>query len=209
MAGLTDKEINRLVDDEVLPTDLVLREHGRRFAPLTAPFANFYFFAGEYLTRAARIRVIATLMDRLRKRPDFDLFLALSDRSRNVDFDWSVTHAPVTVLLAEFVHDAWERAARVSEAARHVVEDPEILGGTPCFAGTRVPVATVVAAAEDGKTVAEQMAAYPFLTLELIEDAAVYVKARPRAGRPRRVAEVNPELTPVRRKVVRPAREEV
>ena len=43
MADLTDKEINRLVDDEVLPSDLVLRDHGRRFAPLTAPFANFYF----------------------------------------------------------------------------------------------------------------------------------------------------------------------
>jgi hypothetical protein len=35
--------------------------------------------------------------------------------------------------------------------------------------------------------------------LGLMEDAAVYSKARPRAGRPRRIGQVNPELTLVQR----------
>jgi uncharacterized protein (DUF433 family) len=208
LAGRTDKEINRLVDEDVLPSALVLREHGRHFAPLTAPFANFYFDASEALTRAARIQVIATLIERLGNRPDFDLFLTLSERMKIIDFDWSVTLAPVTVFLTTFVHEAWTRVARINAAASHIVEDPEILGGIPCFAGTRVPIANVVGAAEEGTPFSELKSAYPFLSLSLMEDAAVYSKARPRAGRPRRIGQVNPELTLVQRKVVLPARED-
>jgi uncharacterized protein (DUF433 family) len=208
LAGRTDREINRLVDEDVLPSALILREHGRHFAPLTAPFATFYFDASEALTRAARIQVIATLMDRLRNRPDFDLFLTLSDQLKTADFDWSVTLASVTVLLTTFVQEAWTRVARMNAAASHIVEDPEILGGTPCFFGTRVPIANVVGAAEEGMSFSELKSAYPFLSLNLMEDAAVYIKARPRAGRPRRIAQVNPELTLVQRKVVRPGRED-
>jgi uncharacterized protein (DUF433 family) len=206
IAGVTDKDINRLVDDHVLPHALWWRDRGRRFAPLTAPFATFYFGASGDLTRAARIRVIATLTSRLRERPDFDEFLSLSDRLADIDFDWSVSQASITVFLATFVKDAAQRAARVTEAARHIVEDPEILGGTPCFAGTRVPIANVVAAAEGGMPIDDLLAAYPFLTRELIEDAAIFAKARPRAGRPRRLDDVNPELKLVRSKVVRRAR---
>ncbi|QCX48914.1 DUF433 domain-containing protein [Ralstonia pseudosolanacearum] len=207
MANLSDKEINRMVDEDVLPSALVVRDHGRRFAPLAAPFATFYFRSSEELTRAARVRVIATLTERLLDRPDRDAFLFLRTRVTKAKFDWSVSYSDVTVFLATYVREAAERAARVDQAARHIVEDPEILGGTPCFKGTRVPIANVLAALDAGMSVVELQASYPFLTQALLNDATVYAKARPRVGRPRRIAETLPGAQLVRSKVVRPARE--
>ncbi len=206
IAGLTDKEVNRLVDENVLPAVLVFRGDGRRFAPLTAPFAIFYFRASEDLTRAARVKVIETLIKRLSERPDFDDFLALSEWVLSAGFDWSVTRDTFTVFLARFVEEASQRAAQVSEASRHIIEDPEVLGGTPCFAGTRVPVLNVLAAHHGGVPFRELQAAYPFLTTQLLDDAEVYVKAHPRPGRPRRLDDASSQLRLVSAKVVRRAR---
>jgi uncharacterized protein (DUF433 family) len=204
IAGLTDREINRLVDEDVLRAPLVLRVDGRRFAPLTAPFASFYFSASDNLTRTARISVIDTLTRRLLDRPDLDACLALSGHALR-NFDWSVQFDALTVVLTSYVETASRRAGRVSEAGRHVAEDPQILGGAPCFAGTRVSVANVLAAKQQGMTLCELQEAWPFLTAQLLEDADVYMKAHPRPGRPRRLGDVLPQPGPASRKVVRRA----
>ncbi|WP_179401672.1 DUF433 domain-containing protein [Burkholderia guangdongensis] len=207
MAGLTDREINRLVDENVLSAPLVQRDDGRRFAPLTACFADFYFSMSESLTRSARIGIIDTLTQRLLVRPDLDAFLTLSDSVLRGNFDWSVHLDVLTVALTRYVEVASQRAGRVSEAAQHVTEDPQILGGMPCFAGTRVPVASVLAAKQQGMALDELHAAWPFLTAELLDHAEVYMKAHPRPGRPRRLDEDASRMKLVSRKVVRHPRE--
>ena len=206
IAGLTDQEINRLFDDKALPAPLWKQENGRRFAPLTALFATFYFRMMDDLTRSARVRVIETLTTQLSQRPDFDDFLALSDPKRIADFDWSVHHASLTILLHSFVDGALKRAAQVREAERHIVEDPQILGGSPCFGGTRVPIANVLSAAQRGVPLDQLKADYPFLTEQLLEDAKVYAQAHPKPGRPRRVGD-SPGLKLVRSKIVRRSQE--
>jgi len=203
MADVTDTDINRLVDTDVLPRALFLRDHGRRFAPLTAAFASFYFQTQDELTRSARRQVIWDLTARLERRPDFDAFLALNTTVLHADFDWSIHHDFLTVTLDRCVETALNRASRVQEAERSIVEDPEILSGTPCFAGTRLPVAHVVAAIEAGATIAELQEAYPFLNERLIDDARVYVQAHPRPGRPRRIADIDAGAALVSHKVVR------
>jgi uncharacterized protein (DUF433 family) len=47
-----------------------------------------------------------------------------------------------------------------------VSSDPDMLGGTPVFAGTRVPVAVLFENLADGMTLAEILDAYPTLTRE-------------------------------------------
>lgn len=53
--------------------------------------------------------------------------------------------------------------------------DPEILGGTPVFAGTRVPVQTLLTYLEKGETLEEFLDNYPTVTREqavaLLEEA--------------------------------------
>ena len=47
-----------------------------------------------------------------------------------------------------------------------VTSDPEILAGTPVFAGTRVPVAVLFENLADGLTLDEILDSYPTLTRE-------------------------------------------
>jgi uncharacterized protein (DUF433 family) len=47
--------------------------------------------------------------------------------------------------------------------------DPEILGGEPCFNGTRVPLETVVDNLAGGHSVEEILEDYPSLTREHID----------------------------------------
>lgn len=51
-------------------------------------------------------------------------------------------------------------------SANIVTSDPEILGGTPVFAGTRVPVAVLFENLADGLTLDEILDSYPTLTRE-------------------------------------------
>jgi uncharacterized protein (DUF433 family) len=88
-----------------------------------------------------------------------------------------------------------------------ITEDPQILDGTPCFTGTRVSIENVVASRRAGVPIGELRAAYPFLTEPLLDEAETYMKHHPRTGRPRRIAEINPQLRPVSRTIVRPAKD--
>ena len=67
-----------------------------------------------------------------------------------------------------------------------VVTDRTVLGGTPVFRGTRIPVHDIAAMLANGDTWQELRRSYPTLTREQIELAPVYAKAYPLRGRPRR-----------------------
>lgn len=52
------------------------------------------------------------------------------------------------------------------ERARVVHSDPEILGGTPVFVGTRVPATTLFDYLEGGETLDEFLGSFPSVTRE-------------------------------------------
>jgi len=47
-----------------------------------------------------------------------------------------------------------------------IVSDPEIMGGTPCFAGTRVPVDSLIDYLEAGDSLAEFLDNFPSVSRE-------------------------------------------
>jgi uncharacterized protein (DUF433 family) len=49
------------------------------------------------------------------------------------------------------------------KASELITIDPEVMSGTPCFRGTRVPVAVLFENLADGLTVDEILAAWPAL----------------------------------------------
>ncbi len=66
-------------------------------------------------------------------------------------------------------------------SARLVHSDPEILGGTPVFVGTRVPAQTLLDYLEAGETLDEFLADFPTVTrdqargaLEVAKQALVF-----------------------------------
>lgn len=205
-AGVTEQDVCRLCDENALPPALQMLDESRRFMPLAAPFTAFYFRGDRDLSEATRARIILTLTERVLARRDSELFLSLCGRSRHVEFDWSVALGAATVSLSTFVRQASESLVRVRQAARCIKEDSAVLGGTPCFRHTRIPIANVLAAVKGGVTFEQLKAAYPFLTRALLKNAEVYASARPLKGAAPRLHELHPTAVLVRSKVVRTPR---
>ena len=65
-----------------------------------------------------------------------------------------------------------------------ITSDPEILGGTPVFAGTRVPVRLLFENLADGASLAEILEAFPTLqreqAIEVLRQADSLIASRPR-----------------------------
>lgn len=51
--------------------------------------------------------------------------------------------------------------------SKFVVSDPEIMSGTPCFSGTRVPVKTIFDYLEGGETLDEFLDDFPTVCREM------------------------------------------
>lgn len=66
-----------------------------------------------------------------------------------------------------------------AEISRMVVVDPEIMGGTPVFRGTRLPVHQIAELLAMGETVEDLLASYPSLTPEMVTLAPALVEALP------------------------------
>ena len=66
--------------------------------------------------------------------------------------------------------------------ARGIVVTPGILGGAPRLDGTRIPVAVIVDASHEGRTVREIREDYPSITEDDIREALAYCDARWRIG---------------------------
>ena len=75
---------------------------------------------------------------------------------------------------------------RLAKAEGMAISNPEIMGGTPVFRGTRIPIQLVADMLAQGASEDEILQGYPSLTKDRIELAPVYVQAFPRRGRPAR-----------------------
>jgi uncharacterized protein (DUF433 family) len=205
IAGLTDRHMNRVVDEHLMP-DLLFDQHGstRVFTRLCAAFANFYFATEGLLIAAARRQVVEELTRRVGMLSAKDEVFALI--SMPDAMNWKVAKSAVQIDVEPYVSKALARMREVDQADALVNADPEVMGGVPVFAGTRVPIDIVNASMAAGIDMERLRASYPFLTSAHIAAANVYAEVHPRRGRPKRLSEANPEWQVLGTRVVRPAR---
>lgn len=204
LAGVSDSDLNRMVDEDIVPRELVRLSAGRRFSRLCAAFAAFYLNTDDRLAASWRRHVLRELTGRIIVRPDRDDLLQL--RALSGDFSWIVVDGSfMQVDLREFVDRAAARVAAVEQARERVSVDPGVMAGRPVFRGTRVPIETALASLDTGDTLEQLREGWPFLTPAHIDAARVYLTVNPRRGRPRRMGEANPKLRLVERRVLRPA----
>ncbi len=191
IAGLSDRQINRVIDEHLVPEVLFARHEGlRSFTRLCAAFAAFYFDTEDWLLASARRQVLEELTARVVQQPGHAPVLALAVLPPQ--WSWKVSHRAVEVDVAAYVHQAQARALEVDQAQALVVSDPEILRGSPVFAGSRVPVATVLGSITAGIGLDRLQASYPFLTEAHVQAARVYDAVHPRRGRPLRLEQALP-----------------
>lgn len=75
--------------------------------------------------------------------------------------------------------------SRLARARRMIAADEDVLSGSACIKGTRIPVHDIAEMLANGDGVDAVLAAYPSLAEAQIEAAALYARAYPRRGRPR------------------------
>jgi uncharacterized protein (DUF433 family) len=203
IAGLTDRDMNRVVDEHILPDVLVQSKNGRSFARLGAAFAGFYFNTEQQFVANLRREILRKLTLRLELRADKHLVFDLAPMPR--DLDWCVDVPNARIDVTAFIRAALERVRKVERANSLVQEDAEVMAGLAVFSGTRVPVEIVIASLDRGIDKQRIVASYPFLTDEHIEAARVYTRIHPKRGRPRRMSETHPNLKVKSSRVIRSA----
>lgn len=204
IAGLTDRDMNRVVDEQLMPAVLFEKSGGvRRFTRLSAAFAKFYFDDRNWLVAGARRKVLDELthrVDQLQGKNDVFALMALPDR-----FNWKVSNYTVEVDMAPYISEVFARVKDVSQADALVTVSAEVMGGAAVFAGTRVSLDVVLGSITAGIGMDRLKDSYPFLTAAHVQAAQVYDEVHPRRGRPRRLADTNPTMIPQVRRLVRHA----
>ena len=104
----------------------------------------------------------------------------------NADFIVVSGSSALVIQVKDARKDVERELKRLRKAQRMAVSDPEIMGGTPVYRGTRVPVDMVAAMLAQGASTQEILEGYPSLNQEQVELAPLYVAAFPRRGRPAR-----------------------
>ncbi len=167
------REVNRAIDDNVLPEGWFVRNETRRISSDACWLITFYVESAEKLTVPERQFAIHTIA------------LRVHDRQHG-QTDWIVRDGYLTIDFAPFVQRSADRLQRLTLARKLVETSDEILGSTPVIKGTRIPVYNIAAAIEAGEKPEELLRHYPALDREKIELAALYAEAYPQRGRPRR-----------------------
>jgi uncharacterized protein (DUF433 family) len=177
-AGVSVLQIHRMIDEKILPEDLYSTAQMRTFRTDACVLIAFYFETAELLTAQARNRAIRNAL----------AHCSGWDAWKNCIFEEN----SVTVHFSEIWKGVDERLHKLARAREAVIEDPEILSGTPVFKGTRVPAYDVAAMVEAGVSTKEILETYPSLKNWQVDLAPVYARAVPPKGRPRR----NPSTVP-------------
>lgn len=174
IAGISDRDVNRIIDECLLPESLYDKGHRRRFRKLVCGFARFYFDTDKDLTKSLWHGVIQQITDKVLLRVDRDDLLSLTRPI--VHGDWTVEMSFGTLELDEFMIHTQRRARLVDRAHQLIVEDSQTMGGEPVFKGTRIPVQNVAASLKLGIGSDRILEAYPDLSKEMVSVAEVYAQ---------------------------------
>lgn len=197
VAGVSVRDVNRLIDEHILPKELYSNEANRRVQSGACALVRFYYRAASSLTAEERKYTIHYLWGESKGNRNIWLVGAW----RRAKPNWTIRHEYLTVSFEEFVTETIAGHDQLAQARAIVVEDDAILGGTPVIKGTRVPVYDIAASVEAGIALPRLKQAYPQLNERQIELALLYAKATPPRGRPRSMRSDLSEA--VARKVVR------
>jgi uncharacterized protein (DUF433 family) len=184
VANVSLRDLNRVIDEDLLPRELYRKSDGRRLRIEACPLVAFYFTAANELTSETRSTVIHLAWDRLPKPPSRsnEAFRSVIKAMKPADRQFRLNF--ITIDLSTFFESTANRLVDLAAAKAMVVEDEEVLGGTPVVRGTRIPVHDVAASLARGLPGDRIRQAYPQLDDRQIELAAIYAKAFPVRGRP-------------------------
>jgi uncharacterized protein (DUF433 family) len=191
VAGVSLRDINRSVDEHILPGSLYAHREDRErllFA-FACPFVAFYFESASRLTSDERTRVIAIAWDRMRSA-EVPSLSGVAPAARGISL--TVTDEFLSIDLLPFFEKVRRRFAKLKESAEIVQSNMHVMGGAPVVRGTRVSPHDLAASVAKGITNERILDAYPGIDARTLELAVIWAKSNPVRGRPKRVSEVLP-----------------
>ena len=160
------KQVHRFIDAGLLG-DAVNVRNGARIVPAMALVGlKFAEATTGILTLEGRRRLVRRLLDDPEAK--------------------TIREEAVSVDVRPMKREIQRGLANLETAKKMVAIDKEILGGAPCFKGTRIAVHDIADMLANSGDVSAVLAAYPALNDRQVAAAAIYAKAYPRRGRPRR-----------------------
>jgi uncharacterized protein (DUF433 family) len=165
ITGVPLRQVHRIIDAGFLGGAVKRRHNARLLAPKALVGLKLAYETADVLTLRSRRAVVATSI-RLPRQSMIRTDLVVVDARP----------------AARFVRSG---ITQLSKARGIVSSTPEVLGGTPVFKGTRIPVHDVADMLANGDNPSSIMKAFPRLDADKIRLAAIYALAYPPRGRPR------------------------
>jgi len=165
VTGVPLRQVHRIIDAGLLGTAVKRRDKARLVAPRALVGLKLAHETADVLTLRSRRGIVATSIRRPRQ---------------------SMIRADLLVIDARPAARAVRSGlSRLSKARGIVSSIPGVLGGTPVFKGTRIPVHDIADMLANGDRPAAIIRAYPQLDEDKVRLAAIYALAYPPRGRPR------------------------
>ena len=165
VTGVPLRQVHRIIDAGLLGAAVKRRNKARLLAPRGLVGLKLAHDTAEVLTLQGRRAVVATSLRSPRQ---------------------SLIRADMIVVDARPAAQTVRSGLSLLAKARGMVSStPEVLGGTPVFKGTRIPVHDIADMVVNGDRPAEIVKAFPQLDVDRVRLAAIYAEAYPARGRPR------------------------
>ncbi len=165
VTGVPLRQVHRIIDAGLLGAAVKRRNKARLLAPRGLVGLRLAHETADVLTLQGRRAVVATSIRSPRQ---------------------SLIRADMIVVDARPAAQTVRSGLSLLAKARSMVSStPEVLGGTPVFKGTRIPVHDVADMLVNGDRPAAIIKAYPQLDADHVRLALIYAQAYPARGRPR------------------------
>jgi uncharacterized protein (DUF433 family) len=165
ITGVPLRQVHRIIDAGILGAAVERRNNARLLAPRGLVGLRLAHDTADVLTLEGRRAVVATSIRSPRQ---------------------SLIRADMIVVDARPAAQTVRSGLSLLAKARGMVSStPEVLGGTPVFKGTRIPVHDVADMLANGDRPAAIVKAYPQLDADRVRLASIYAQAYPARGRPR------------------------
>jgi uncharacterized protein (DUF433 family) len=165
VTGVPLRQVHRIIDAGLLGAAVKRDNKARLLAPKGLVGLKLAHDTADVLTLQGRRTVVATSIRSPRQ---------------------SMIRADMIVVDARPAAKTVRSGLSLLAKARSMVSaTPEVLGGTPVFKGTRIPVHDIADMLANGDRPAAIVKAYPQLDAERVRLASIYAQAYPARGRPR------------------------
>lgn len=165
VTGVPLRQVHRIIDAGLLGAAVKRRDNARLLTPQGLVGLRLAHDTADMLTLQGRRAVVATSIRSPRQ---------------------SLIRADMIVVDARSAARAVRSGLGLLAKARSMVSTtPGVLGGTPVFKGTRIPVHDIAGMLANGERPAAIVKAYPQLDAGRVRMAAIYTQAYPARGRPR------------------------